>query len=256
MKLVTWNVNSIRARHDRTLAFLERESPDILCLQELKCTDDNFPHNEVQALGYHAATHGQPTYNGVAILAKQPITDIHKGIDNPELDQHARLIAATIDNIRIISAYVPNGSSLDSDKFTFKKAWMDAMRAYLDTHCDPSQPLALVGDFNVAPAEIDIAKPDKWQDSVLTHDEVRTRLANWQQWGLSDTPRLLNPDDPMLSWWDYRQLAFPKGNGLRIDHIFTTHALHQRATAARVDRDERKGKGASDHAPVIAEFSL
>ncbi len=264
MKVITWNVNSVRTRLDRLLGVLERHQPDALCLQELKCMDAKFPIEEIREAGYHAAVHGQKTYNGVAILSKAEPQDVrttlggdHKpGIEGGDtLDDQARCISAVIAGVRVISVYVPNGHTVGSEKWDFKLAWYGRLRALLDRDFDPAQPLVLCGDFNVAPDDADVAKPEKWADSVLCVDAIRDALRTVTDWGLSDTVRLHHPEGGPLTWWDYRQLAFPKGDGLRIDHIYATQPLAARCTGATVDRNERKGKQPSDHAPVIAEFS-
>ena len=259
MKVVTWNVNSIRARHDRVLAFLDRESPDVLCLQETKVADDVFPHEAIAAAGYHAVVHGQATYNGVAIVSRTEASDVVTGLGAPDgehaLDGQARLIAATVEGVRVVNAYVPNGGEIGSDKWTFKLAWMAAMERYLRSACDTGSDLVFVGDFNCAPRDLDVANPDRWRETVLCADKVRELMRAWEATGLTDVVRSLHPDTSMYSWWDYRRLAFPKGDGLRIDHILASASSAERCTAARIDRDERKGKGASDHAPVIAQFA-
>lgn len=264
MKVVTWNVNSIRTRLDRLLGVLERHQPDVLCLQELKCVDEKFPADELREAGYYAAVHGQKTYNGVAILSTVEPQDVrttlggdHKpGIDGAgTIDEQARAISAEINGTRVICVYVPNGHTVGSDKWIYKLAWFGRLRAMLARDFDPAQPLVLCGDFNVAPDDTDVTQPANWAESVLCVPEIRDALAGVADWGLVDTIRTHHPDGGPLTWWDYRQLAFPKGNGLRIDHIFATHTLADRCTDAQVDRDERKGKQPSDHAPVIAEFS-
>lgn len=255
MKLVTWNVNSVRAREARLLAFLEREAPDVLCLQEIKVTEDAFPFEAVAAAGYHAAVYGQRTYNGVAILSRTPPVDVARGFgDGDEEDPQTRLVWATVEGVRVCSAYFPNGQSVGSDKWAYKLAWMQRLRRALD-RLDAATPFVLAGDFNVAPDERDVAFPEFWRGSVLFHPEARAALEEVRAWGLEDAVRRVVGDvQGPYSWWDYRALAFPKGDGLRIDHVFATPDLAARATAARVDRDERKGEAPSDHAPVIVEF--
>jgi exodeoxyribonuclease-3 len=253
MKVATWNVNSVKARKDRLLAFLARESPDLLCLQELKVQDDKFPREEVQAAGYHAAVHGQKTYNGVAILAREPLDDVVIGLDDDVDDPQARFIAARGCGVRIASVYVPNGGGGD-ERLAYKLAWFERLLAWLQRHCDPSEPLLIGGDYNVAPDEKDVARPEQWNDTVLCVPEVRTALQRLVDWGLVDCLRAKHPEGGVYSWWDYRMLGFPKNNGLRIDHILATRALADRCDVARVDRNERKGKLPSDHAPVICEF--
>ncbi len=266
MKLVTWNVNSVRARHDRVVAFLDRETPDIVCLQELKVVDDAFPHEAIAARGYHVETHGQPTYNGVAILSRTPLRDIARGFsDGDDDDPQARLITATVDGpggdaVRVTSAYIPNGSTVGSDKWAYKLAWMARLRAALDG-LSGGHPYVLCGDFNVAPDDRDAHNPARWAASVLMHADARAALAAWRAWGLEDTVRALHPDadEGPFTWWDYRNLGFPKNDGLRIDHVYATPSLAARATEARVDRDERRApKDAtppSDHAPLLVTFS-
>jgi exodeoxyribonuclease III len=255
MKLVTWNVNSVRAREARLLAFLAREAPDVLCLQELKVTEEAFPFDVISDAGYHAAVYGQRTYNGVAILSRTPPEDVARGFDDgDDEDPQARLVWATVEGVRVCAAYFPNGQSVGSDKWAYKLAWMQRLRRALD-RLDAAAPFVLAGDFNVAPDERDVAFPEFWRGSVLFHPEARAALEGVRAWGLEDAVRRVVGDvQGPYSWWDYRALAFPKGDGLRIDHVFATPALAARATAARVDRDERKGEAPSDHAPVIVEF--
>jgi exodeoxyribonuclease-3 len=254
MKIATWNVNSLRIRMERTLAWLERSAPDVVCLQELKLTDDLFPHAELEAAGYHAAVHGQSTYNGVAILSRIPPVNVVNGLGDEVADDQARLIAADIAGLRVISAYFPNGGEVGSEKWTYKLAWMARLADHLARNYDPAQPLALCGDFNVAPDDRDVARPDEWRDTAMCHPDGRSALARIAAWGLSDVFHKHHPDGGIYSWWDYRQLAFPKGNGLRIDHLYCTAALAERSVEAAVDRDERKGEKPSDHAPVWVSF--
>lgn len=254
MKVVTWNVNSVRTRLDRLLAFLEREDPDIVCLQELKATEDKFPSDAVEAAGYHFAVNGQKTYNGVAVLSKSEPREISCGMDDTDWDDQARLLGVTIDDVRVYSAYFPNGGSIGSDKWEFKLGWIKRLRQYLADHHDPGDRLLVCGDSNVAIADSDVANPEKWADTVLFAEPARAALKDLMDWGLTDVFGKLNPDGGIYSWWDYRQLAFPKGDGLRIDHILATEPMAQLASEARVDRDERKGKQPSDHAPVIVTF--
>lgn len=255
MKLATWNVNSIRARLPRLLDWLARTSPDVVCLQELKVPDEEFPVEAIRGAGYHAVFHGQPTYNGVAILTREAPVDVRRGFDGGGDEEQARLIAATVEGVRVISAYVPNGQTVASDKWAYKLDWMDRLRAHLDAVYRPEEPIALAGDFNVAPEDRDVARPDEWRESVLCHPEARQRLRRIADFGLVDAVRLYQEGPGPYTWWDYRMLAFPKGNGLRIDHVFLTRPLAERCTAAWVERNERKGKLPSDHVPVLTEFA-
>jgi exodeoxyribonuclease-3 len=254
MKLATWNVNSIKARKDRLLAFLAREAPDVLCLQELKLEAAAFPHAEVSALGYQILLHAQKTYNGVGILARSELVDSNAGLADEVEDPQARYVETTVAGVRVLSVYVPNGGERTSDKWDYKLEWLDRLLARLERKHDPKQPLVLCGDLNIAPDDKDVARPDEWRETVLCAPEVRVAFTRLIAWGLVDVMREKHPDGGPYSWWDYRMLGFPKGNGLRIDHILATAPLARTCTAARVDREERKGKLPSDHAPVIAEF--
>ncbi len=252
MKLVTWNINSIRARTDRVVAWLGREQPDVLCLQETKVEDAVFPLAALQGAGYQVVTFGQKSYNGVAIAAKQPLVDVVRGFGDGQPEPEARVIAATIEGIRVINTYVPNGQDLTSDKFTYKLGWYRRLRAYLDRTATPETPLVLCGDMNVAPDDRDVWSPDAWRDQVHCSPQERAALAEVLAFGLTDLYRTLNGDTKAYSWWDSRGVSFFKDQGLRIDHIYGTPPIVARATAVTIDRAARKGQDASDHAPVIA----
>ena len=254
MKLATWNVNSVRARLPRVLAWLDASAPDVLCLQETKVEDAAFPTDEFMARGYRVALFGQRTYNGVAIVSRSEALDVTRGLAGATEDPQARLIAATIEGVRVLSAYFPNGEAVGSPKFAYKLEWMTRLRTRLLEELHVDRPLVLCGDFNVAPAPEDVHDPAAWDGHVLFTAEERDALATIRATGLVDLLRQLNPDTPCFTWWDYRQLAFPKNRGLRIDHVFVTPTLAARATAAGVDRNARKGPQPSDHAPVWAEF--
>ena len=252
MKVITWNVNSIRTRLDRLVALLARHRPDVVCLQELKVVDEDFPFAALEEAGYQAAVYGQKTYNGVAILSREPAVDIRTGFGDD--DPQARLISASVNGVQVLSTYFPNGGEVGSDKYAYKLDWMKRLRSLLDRDYDAASPLLVCGDTNIALHDHDIAKPEKWTGSVLCTPEGRAALTDICAWGLRDVFGEKYPDGGLFSWWDYRQLAFPKGDGLRIDHILATATLADRCTAASIDRDERKGEKPSDHAPVIAEF--
>ena len=259
MKIATWNVNSVKARKERLLAFLARHAPDVLCLQELKLEAAAFPHDEVRQAGYHAVVHGQKTYNGVAILARSEPTDVAIGFADGDPDPQARVIAATVSfdgqPLRVLSLYVPNGSEPGSDKFAYKLAWLERLLAHLQRTYKPSDLLVLCGDLNIAPDDRDVARPDEWAQTVLCVPEVRALFQRLLAFGLVDCVRKHHPEGGLYSWWDYRQLGFPKNNGLRIDHVLATAKLAERCRSVQVDRDERKGKLPSDHAPVIIELT-
>lgn len=255
MKIVTWNVNSVRVREERLVRWLATHQPDALCLQELKVVDEGFCWDAVAAAGYHAAVLGQKTYNGVAILARGEPEDVRRGMDDDVDDPQARLIAATVDGVRVISGYFPNGSAPDSDKYVYKRAWLARLMSYLERHHSPDEPLALCGDFNIAPTAGDVRDHDAWWGSTLYNDEMIAAFQRLLDWGLVDAFRKARPEDGLYSWWDYRQLGFQKNDGLRIDHILVTRSLAERVTGASIDRDERKGKQPSDHAPVVVELA-
>jgi exodeoxyribonuclease III len=252
MKVASWNVNSVVARRERLLAWLGKQQPDVLCLQELKALDDAFPREEVEALGYHVALHGQRTYNGVAIVAKLPIADVQRGLDDGIAETDSRLISARIGQTRVVCCYVPNGQTLSSDKYPYKLAWLDRLKQHLTRYAEP---LLVCGDFNIAPEDRDVYDPEGLRDDVLVHESVREKLRALFATGLVDTYRLHVQDAGKYSWWDYRMLGFPKNRGLRIDLVLASSELAARCTGAAIDREERKGKQPSDHAPVWAEFT-
>jgi exodeoxyribonuclease-3 len=254
VKVATWNVNSIRARLERLLAFLKRHEPDVVCLQETKVLDEAFPGDALRDAGYVSTPVGQKTYNGVALLSKAAPQAIVKGFDDGGDDSEARLVGASFDGVRCFSVYVPNGRSVGTPAYAFKLEWLERLRRMLEKEHDPASPLVVMGDFNVAPADIDVHDPEAWRDEVLCSGPEREALANLIDWGLVDAFRAAHPDTAAYTWWDYRRLGFPKNKGLRIDHLLMTRPLLARCTAIEIDREERKGKGASDHAPVLASF--
>lgn len=259
MKIATWNVNSIRSRLERVVAWMDRERPDVLCLQETKCTDAEFPRGAFEDLGYHAEHYGQRTYNGVALLSREPLTDVVRGLPGEAEDAHRRLLAGTVPGVggvRIVNVYVPNGQSVTSEKFPYKLDWLARLADFLAASASPGDPLVLLGDFNIAPEDRDVHDPDLWRGQVLFHPKEHEALARLTSWGLQDVFRKHHEEGGIYSWWDYRMLAFPKNRGLRIDLILATQPLYERSTACAVDRNERKGQSPSDHAPVVAQFDL
>jgi len=265
MILATWNVNSIRARLDRLLAFLARTRPDVVCLQEVKVAEEEFPHDALNAAGYLATVWGQRTYNGVAILARpvpvtgaapaSPFVDVARGFGDGR-DDEARLLAATVGGVRVVSAYIPNGKTVGSDKWRYKLEWLSRLGAWLPGEARADRPFVVMGDFNIAPEDRDVARPEEWQNTVLCHPDGRRALDAAVGSGLVDAVRLHDVGPGPFTWWDYRMLGFQKGNGLRIDHMFMTPVLARRCHKTWVDREERKGKLPSDHAPVVAELDL
>lgn len=253
MKIASWNINSLRKRQDRLFSWLDSFAPDVVCLQETKCPDDQFPTLALQAAGYHAAYHGEKSYNGVAILSKTPLHEIRSSLCDEVDDRQARVIAATVSNIRIYSIYAPNGQAVGSPAYDYKLRWFARLRDCLAK--DKASHLAICGDFNVAPEDRDVFDPELWRGAIMCSDGERAAFRSLCDLGLHDTLRLHHAENGMFSWWDYRMLSFPKNRGLRIDAILTDEKLAQRCTDAGVDRELRKGKDPSDHAPVWAEFS-
>ncbi|MCK4412246.1 MAG: exodeoxyribonuclease III [Candidatus Eisenbacteria sp.] len=254
MKIATWNVNSVRARLPRLEAWLGHERPDLLCMQESKVTDELFPRETLEALGYRLDVFGQKTYNGVALAARKPVSDIVRGLPDDSPDAERRLISATLEGIRIVNVYVPNGTALGTPRFTFKLEWFARLREMLAATASPDDPLLLCGDFNVAPEDRDVHDPEKWRGRLLFHPAEHAALRPLFEWGLIDAFRALHPEARQFTWWDYRAGAFHRGWGLRIDLMLMTPSLAARCREVRIDREARKGEKPSDHAPVIAEI--
>ena len=257
MKIATWNVNSLKVRLPHLLQWLGANPVDVLCLQETKLTDDKFPVAEIAAAGYQVAYSGQKTYNGVAILSRHPITDVVK--NNPRYaDEQQRIIAATIEGVRIVCAYVPNGQAVDSDKYGYKLAWLGALHEWLAEQMPlhAERGLAILGDYNIAPDDRDVHDPAAWAGQVLCSDKERAALTALVDLGLTDAYRLFEQPEKSFSWWDYRQLGFRLNKGLRIDHILLSSALKSRCSACTIDRVPRKWEQPSDHAPVVATLDL
>jgi exodeoxyribonuclease-3 len=254
MKIATWNVNSIAVRLPHILDWLEENRPDVLCLQEIKCTDDKFPRRQFTERGYHLEIFGQPTYNGVAIVSRHPISEVQRGFPDDAPDAQRRLIAATIEGVRVIDVYIPNGSEVGSEKYAYKLDWLGKLGRFCQQELD-SQGLALIcGDFNIAPTDEDVHDPDLWADKVLCSVAEREALESIRQWGWVDLFRRHQPEGGHYSWWDYRAGGFRRNHGLRIDHIWSTNALAERSVAAWIDKIPRALEKPSDHAPVVAEF--
>lgn len=216
--------------------------------------DEDFPAEAIRQAGYFISMNCQKTYNGVAIISKRESADVRSGFADGIEDTEARLISATIDNVRIVSAYIPNGQTTSSDKYIRKIEWLGRLKSYLQKSDSNSEKIAVCGDFNIAPAAIDLAKPEVWEGSVLYNEELRREFSLIQSAGWVDVFRKHNPNPGFYSWWDYRQLSFPKNDGARIDHILASLPLAKTSTGAGIDREARKGKLPSDHAPVWAVF--
>jgi exodeoxyribonuclease-3 len=254
MKLATWNVNSLKVRLEQLLAWLDAAKPDVVCLQELKLEDAKFPLAQVEAAGYRAVFSGQKTYNGVAILSKAPLADVTTGIDG-FADDHKRVIAATVEGIRVVCVYCPNGQAVGSDKYAYKLRWFAGLRTWLEAECTKHPQLVLAGDFNVAPDDRDVHDPKAWEGQVLVSEPEREAWRALIALGLKDSFRLFEQPEKVFSWWDYRMLGFRRNAGLRIDHLLLSAPLAGRCTASIIDREPRKLERPSDHAPAVCELS-
>ncbi len=259
MRLATWNVNSLRARLDRVSDWLAEVQPDVVCLQETKLADDAFPALAFEELGYSTAHHGQGQWNGVAVLSKVGLDDVVSNFaDGIEPDHEARIVTATCGGVRVTSVYVPNGRALDQDHYQYKLGWLDRLRAHLDADASsaPDLPVVVAGDFNVAPDDRDVYDIAAFDGATHVSPPERDRLRSLEDWGLVDVFRTHHPDaDSVYSWWDYRNGDFHKGRGLRIDLILATAPVVERSTFCVIDRNARKGKQPSDHAPVVVDLA-
>lgn len=254
MRITTWNVNSARARLPRILDWLRQNNPDVVCLQETKCVDEQFPRAEIEDLGYHVETYGQKTYNGVAILSKSTPEDVVRGVPGEGEDAQARVIAATIDGVRVLNLYVVNGKQVGDVKYDFKLEWMDRVANYLAADFVMTDPVVVVGDFNVTFDDRDVYDPDGWRDKILCSEPERAALAKMMAPGLTDAFRQFHDEAGLYTWWDFRTRGFQRGNGLRIDHVLCSPPAMSACTGVEVDIEERGREKPSDHAPVTASF--
>ncbi len=255
MKLATWNVNSLKVRLPQVLAWAGKQRPDVLCLQETKLEDVNFPRAEIEAAGYRVLFSGQKTYNGVAILSREPATGTVTAI--PAFpDEQKRVLAATIGGVRIACLYVPNGESVGSEKYQYKLRWLSAAREWLKDEISRNARLAVLGDFNVAPEARDVHDPELWEGKVLFSEPERAALRHLEEIGLSDAFRLFDQPAGAFTWWDYRMNGFRRKRGLRIDHILLSEPLAKQCTSCTIDIEPRGAERPSDHAPVVAEVNL
>jgi len=254
MKLAAWNVNSLKVRLPQLLEWLAAQQPDIVCLQETKLEDHNFPQQEIAAAGYQVAFSGQKTYNGVALLARETPTDVVYG--NPHFpDPQKRLLAATVNGTRVVCAYIPNGQAVGSDKYEYKLAWLTALETWIGEQLSTNPQLALAGDFNIAPEDRDVHNPEAWVGQILCSEPERAAFQRLLALGLKDSFRLFEQPEKSFSWWDYRMLGFQRNQGLRIDHILLSAPLAERCVGAGIDREMRKRERPSDHAPVTANLT-
>jgi exodeoxyribonuclease-3 len=254
MKIATWNVNSLKVRLEHVLQWLEVNQPDVLVLQETKSTDENFPQEAIEAAGYHVVFAGQKTYNGVAVISKKPASDIVTDFPTLE-DPQRRILGVTIEGVRILNLYIPNGSAVGSEKYAYKLNWLQHLTQYVQEQLKTYSKFVMLGDFNIAPADIDVHDPAKWQDAVLCSKPEREALVGLLDFGLIDVYRQLNPESGEFSWWDYRQAAFRRNLGMRIDLILANTAYAEECCEVIIDKLPRTLERPSDHTPVLATFN-
>jgi exodeoxyribonuclease III len=256
MKIATWNVNSILARLPLVTRWLDETGPDILCLQETKCTDDKFPADIFRERGYQSLSFGQQSYNGVAVLSRVDIELVRRGFPDDDFGAQARLLAARAQGVEILNLYVPNGQMVGAEKYYFKLEWMKRLRAFLDANYQQQQRVLVCGDFNVAPEERDVHDPRLWQGRILFSEAERAALQEIRDWGFADAFRLHTDQGGHYTWWDYRAGAFRRNHGLRIDLVLISEPLAACHTNTWIDLEPRTWERPSDHAPVVAEFEL
>ena len=253
MKIATWNVNSMKVRLPHVVEWLQNHEPDVLVLQEIKQLTENFPTEALQEIGYHSIASGQKTYNGVAVISKSPATN--PVTDFPDLDDpQRRILASTVDGIRIVDLYIPNGSEVGSEKYEYKLNWLKSLRNFLEAEMQRHENVVVLGDFNIAPADADVYDPEKWGDAILCSPLERQALGKLFDLGLTDVFRKFEHPEGTFSWWDYRAAGFRRNAGLRIDLILTSDSMTERCKASYVDKEPRAWERPSDHAPVVAEF--
>jgi len=255
MKITSWNVNSLKVRLDQVLEWINANQPDVIGLQETKLTDDKFPVEAVQEVGYHAAFTGQATYNGVALLSREPADDVRLEIPAFE-DPHRRVIAGTFNGVRVVNLYVVNGKAVGDEKYEWKLKWLEAVTRWIAEEAKAHEKLVVVGDFNIAPEDRDVHDPEAWHERILCSTPERTALEKLMSPGLTDTYRLFDQPERVYSWYDYRQMAFRRKMGLRIDLVLASKAMAEKCTAGDIDLEPRRNERPSDHAPVSAVFAL
>lgn len=255
LKLASWNVNSLKVRLEQVLEWLDSSQVDLLALQETKLIDENFPAAAFVEKGYHIVFSGQKTYNGVAVISRQPITDVLK--DVPEfIDPQRRVLACTVGGVRLINLYVPNGSTVNSDKYHYKLNWLERVTFFIEEQLKQHENVAVVGDFNIAPEDIDVHDPVEWVGNVLVSPAERDAFQTILKLGFHDSFRLFPQEQAVFSWWDYRAAGFRRNRGLRIDHILLNHSLHKLCKQSVIDKEPRKVERPSDHAPVWVELDI
>lgn len=253
MRIATWNVNSVRTRLDRVLLWLQEHEPDVLCMQETKVVDEDFPREGFEELGYQVSIHGQKAYSGVAIASRMPVSEVEVGLPLDD-DEEARGIAVTVGGVRIVDVYVPNGGEVGSEKYAYKLRWLDALGEWIEGHAAPSDALVVTGDYNIAPDDRDVWDAELYRGQVLCTDEERARFQSLLRWGLTDALRAVNDEASVYTQWDYRGAAFRFNQGVRIDHLLVSESVRARLQAVELSRDDRKVRAGvakpSDHIPV------
>jgi exodeoxyribonuclease III len=254
VKIATWNVNSVRARLERVLAWLDRHEPDLLCLQELKVADDEFPREPFVERGWRLELHGQKTWNGVALVSREPVVDVGRAFPGAPPESGSRAIGGMFRGIRILDVYVPNGQAVGSAKYVMKLAWLDALAAWVKSAWDLGAPAMICGDFNITPEDRDVFDGERHRGKILCSEPEREKFASLKALGFSDAFRLFNDEPKQYTYWDYGPIWFARNLGYRLDHFLVTGALAQRCSGVTVDREERASERPSDHAPVVAEI--
>ncbi|MCF6327151.1 MAG: exodeoxyribonuclease III [Devosiaceae bacterium] len=259
MKIVSWNINGIKARLLVILAWLEQEKPDIVCLQEIKSVDEGFPREQIESLGYNIQTHGQKGFNGVAILSLLPFDEVHKGLPGDPNDEQARLIegvfSTSSSSFRVCNIYLPNGNPVESDKFTYKLNWMDRLNRFTEKRLLLEEPFILLGDFNIIPADIDCYNPDNWRGDALFRPESAEKFRQLSNLGLVDALRTTT-DAPSYTFWDFQSGAWRKNNGIRIDHLMLNSQAADLLNSVKIHKDLRGWDKPSDHVPIEGDFDF
>jgi exodeoxyribonuclease III len=256
MIFITWNVNSITARLPHVEELLISYEPDIFCMQETKIVDEKFPYEVFRERGYEVQIYGEKSYNGVAILTKEPMTNLVRGFKEEIAAGSKRLIAGQIGDLNVLNVYIPNGQTIGSEKYHYKMEWLSALKKHIEENYSPADELVICGDFNIAPEDIDLYKPEVWDGAIMASPEERRSLQEIKDWGFIDVFREHNQEAGLYTWWDYQRGAFRRNAGFRIDHIWTTPSLAAKCQGCLVAREMRELERPSDHAPVIAEFDL